>query len=111
MNVDYLITAWAQWTDTKLVSVRGIPVDVWEPRFIKFHSHSPSAIWVTAKQFYFPASMTLDSIDCDVWAICIPIGGKDLYDGSGASLAPPRQSRRKLKLPYSSDSEPIRKIT
>jgi hypothetical protein len=70
MNVDYLITAWAQWTDPKLVSVRGIPVDAsgpkvvpergtataesWEPRFITFHSDSPSEAWVTVKQFYFP---------------------------------------------------------
>jgi uncharacterized membrane protein len=70
MNLDYLITAWAQWTDPKLVSVRGIPVDPgaskvaptsgtavarrWDPRFIEFHTDSPSETWVTVKQFYFP---------------------------------------------------------
>jgi hypothetical protein len=70
LNVDYLITAWAQWTDPKLLSLRGIPVDAgtpkvvsqngtavagrWEPRLIEFHADSASETWVTVKQFYFP---------------------------------------------------------
>jgi hypothetical protein len=70
MNLDYLITAWAQWTDPKLLSLRGIPLDAsvarvvpqhgtatarrWEPRLIEFHTDSASETWVTVKQFYFP---------------------------------------------------------
>ena len=70
MNLDYLITAWAQWTDPRLVSVRGISIDAatpralsrngtatagrWEPRLIEFHADSPSETWVTVQQFYFP---------------------------------------------------------
>jgi hypothetical protein len=70
VNLDYLITAWAQWTDPKLLSLRGIPLDAgtpkavsgngtavagrWEPRLIEIHADSPAATWVTVKQFYFP---------------------------------------------------------
>jgi hypothetical protein len=69
-NLDYLITAWAQWTDPKLLSMRGIAgasdapkvssqggtatAGRWEPRLIEFHSESPSETWVTVRQFYFP---------------------------------------------------------
>jgi hypothetical protein len=68
--LDYLISAWAQWTDPKLISKFGIPIDAevpqvapqngsatvqyWGPRLIEFHVDSPSATWVTVKQFYFP---------------------------------------------------------
>ena len=70
LAVDYLITAWAQWTNPKLVSLFGIPVDAaapkvtaghgtarvlrWEPRSIEFQVDSPSQTPVTVKQFYFP---------------------------------------------------------
>jgi hypothetical protein len=69
-NLDYLITAWANWTDPKLLSLRGIPMDAsaakvvspsgttivgrWEPRLIEFQTDSASETWVTVKQFYFP---------------------------------------------------------
>lgn len=70
LNLDYLITAWAQWTNPRLLSLRGIPLDAgaakvdsqggtaipgrWEPRLIEFHTNSGSETWVTVKQFYFP---------------------------------------------------------
>lgn len=70
MNVDYLITAWNQWTDPKLLSMRGIPLDDgmpkvvsqhgtamtkrWEPRLIEFYTDSAVETRVTVKQFYFP---------------------------------------------------------
>jgi hypothetical protein len=78
VNLDYLITAWAQWTDPKILSLRGIPLDSaaprvaperggaevrrWEPRLIEFQIASPAESWVKVKQFYFPGwtASTLD---------------------------------------------------
>jgi hypothetical protein len=71
VNLDYLITAWAQWTDPKLVSLRGIPpakggddkvvagdsiatVETWQPRSIRFHLTKAEAGWTMVEQFYFP---------------------------------------------------------
>jgi hypothetical protein len=70
VNVDYLITAWAQWTDPKLVSLRGISgvdagsrvvaehgsvtVNKWQPRSIEFQVNSPGPTQVTVRQLYFP---------------------------------------------------------
>ena len=69
VNLDYLITSWAQWTDPKLVSLRGIPlpanatqvavdggtaiVEKWQPRAIAFRIATAES-WVPVKQFYFP---------------------------------------------------------
>jgi hypothetical protein len=70
VNLDYLITAWAQWTDPKLISLRGIPpsrgdakvavnggtavVNQWKARWITFRIASSATSWVVVKQFYFP---------------------------------------------------------
>lgn len=70
VKVDYLITAWANWTDPKLVSLRGISmpqdpprvapakgaaiVNRWDPRRLEFTVVSESQEWVTVRQLYFP---------------------------------------------------------
>jgi hypothetical protein len=104
LNLDYLITAWAQWTDPKLVTVRGIPVDAdgprvasqggsvvggrWEPRLIEFHTDSPTGTWVTVRQFYFPlwtaalakgGTLTLrPSSPQGLMAVWVPAGAADV---------------------------------
>lgn len=70
VKVDYLITAWANWTDPKLVSLRGISmqedpppvapdhgsatVNRWDPRRLEFTVRSDGQDWVTVRQLYFP---------------------------------------------------------
>jgi hypothetical protein len=70
---DYLITAWAHWTDPKLLTPPGIKAIArqggdaqilpdngsatstkWTPRGIEFHVRNAADTWVTVKQFYFP---------------------------------------------------------
>jgi hypothetical protein len=76
VNLDYLITAWAQWTDPKLISLRGIPlsesealvavdggsavVQQWQARAIVFRIAEDAASWVAVRQFYFPGWIARD---------------------------------------------------
>jgi hypothetical protein len=76
VNLDYLITAWAQWTDPKLISLRGIPlseseaqvavdggsavVQQWQARDIVFRIAEDAASWVAVRQFYFPGWIARD---------------------------------------------------
>jgi hypothetical protein len=70
VNLDYLITAWAHWTDPKLISLRGLPpfgsetqvavgggtavVEQWQARSIVFRAAAAAESWAAVKQFYFP---------------------------------------------------------
>jgi uncharacterized membrane protein len=112
-NLDYLITAWAQWTDPKLVTLRGIPptkggdakvvadnasaaIEGWQPRSIQFHITSPAVTWVMVKQFYFPA-----------WAARLTDGGSlEIRPSSPEGLieiqTPAGDSDIQLRLPYGS---------
>ena len=70
---DYLITAWAQWTDPKLLTTAGVfeiahrggdkvafvengnaAIIDRRPRAIQLSVTSPTDAWVVVKQFYFP---------------------------------------------------------